>query len=101
LKIAKANEAIDPDAMLKSEELACKFVADRVPQWDITTKSGATAPISVDSLLRVHPLVFGSMYSMVRGWRTSDPKPSAVAPAEEAPELTDEEQQKNSVVVSG
>ncbi len=82
VKIALANEAVDPEAKIKAEELACKFVVDRVPEWDIKTPKGSPAAISVDSLMRIHPIVFGAMYSMVRGWRTSDPKPHVEAAAE-------------------
>lgn len=91
IKVALANESIDPEAKLKAEEIACKFVVDRVPQWDVTTAKGQPAPVNVDSLLRVHPMVFGAMYNIVRGWRTSDPLPNGEVKAEP----TDEESQKN------
>lgn len=85
------------DAKFKAEDLACKFVADRVPEWDVTTTKGAPAPITPDSLLKIHPLVFGAMYSIVRGWRTSDPKPEEP----QKPEPTDAEMVGNSETVSG
>lgn len=88
----------DAEAKLKAEEIACQFVVDRVSEWDVTTSKGQAAKVSVDNLLRIHPLIFSSLYSMVRGWKTSDPRPKVDNPQ---PELTDEEQVKNSEAVSG
>lgn len=74
---------------IRAEDLACKFVVSKVSKWDLAKPNGEAVKVSVDALYHVHPIIFGALYNIVRGWRASDPKPS------EPPETSDEDQLKN------
>jgi hypothetical protein len=89
VKVAMADELTDPTCKLKAEDLACKFIVKKVSSWDLKNGKGEPVKVSLDALYHLHPIMFGRLYNIIRGWSTSDPKPDT------APEMSDEEQEKN------
>lgn len=90
------NDLNDPEAAIKAEGLACKFVADRVKSWNLKNRGNHLVPVTADACSRMNGSLFGRLYSIVRGNSVSDPKP----PAEVSPP-SDEDNLKNSETVSG
>ena len=90
VSIATRDEATDPDAAVKGELLACKFVAGKVTSWSVKDRLGDPVPITQDSMARLNATLFSRVYLIVRGSQVSDPKPPATEPA-----TSDAEQVKN------
>ena len=90
VKIALQNELFDSTCAYKAEQLACKFVADHVLQWNLKINQIHPVPVSQSACEHMHSGLFGRLYAIIRGSRASDPRP----PAAEAP-MTDAEMLKN------
>jgi hypothetical protein len=90
VRSALRGEDDDPECAVKAELLACKFVAERIKEWNLRNRGHHPVPISEDACSRMQAQLFGTLYRIVRGTQVSDPKPSA----SEVP-AADEELQKN------
>lgn len=90
VRIALKDEDNDPECVVKAEQLACRFVSDRVKSWNLKNRGNHAVPVSADACSRLQPQLFGRLYGIVRGTQLSDPIPPAIDPP-----ASDEEQQKN------
>lgn len=72
---ALRNEKTDSKCARRAELLACEFLAAHIVDWGVVTSKGEVK-INSDSCSRLHPQLFQSMYSIVRGTKLSDPKPN-------------------------
>ena len=81
----------DVESSLNAEKIAAQFIVDRVSEWDAIDRKQNAVAITVDNMLRLHPSLFAEVYKMVRGFRTSDPKPDGTNPDSK----TDDEQTGN------
>jgi hypothetical protein len=77
---ALKDEDQDPECAVKAEQLACRFVADRVKAWNLKNRGNHAVPVSVDACSRINAALFGRLYRIIRGSDLSDPKPPAVEP---------------------
>lgn len=89
VKIANRNSDLDPGAAVRAEQLACKFLADRLISWDLAFQ-GQVLPITTDTLSRLQPFLFSRLYNVVRGLDTGDRREGV-----DGDPKTDEEQLKN------
>jgi hypothetical protein len=89
IEIALKNKLLDPMCAVKAEQIACKFVAERVVSWSLKAVGIHEIAVSAASCERLHPYLFGALYRIIRGTQVSDKKP------DEETKPTDEEQVKN------
>lgn len=90
VKIAMANEDMNPNCSIESEKLAAKFVADHLLGWDVKDRGSHAVDCNTENLMRINPQVFTSMYLIIRGSRVSDLKTG-----QDKPNPTPEELAKN------
>ncbi len=67
-------EPTDADT-LKSEALACDWVASKVTSWNLKDRGGHAVSVKADTLAGLHPILFGRLFRIVLGNELSDPKP--------------------------
>lgn len=79
IRVALRNQDIDPKAAVKAEKLSCEFVASHVKSWNL---KNAVHDVDVSALAceRMNGYLFGNLYSIIRGLRTSDKKPTGEEP---------------------
>jgi hypothetical protein len=61
------------------ETEAAKVVARKLVSWNLVDRAGKPVPISADNLLRLQPVLGGTLLEIVRGRRASDRKPDQQA----------------------
>ena len=89
IRIAVRNQDYDATCAVRAEQLACKFVAERIVAWSL--KDWSLSPVAVSSAAceRLQPFLFSKLYNIIRGVQANDIKPN------ETPQPSDAEQLKN------
>jgi hypothetical protein len=87
VNIAVKNADIDPNCFYRMEQLTNKFLAAKLISWDLKDHNGSLVAITPENLERVHPILQGKLYKVVRGDRLSDKKPTGEEPKSDADQL--------------
>ncbi len=90
VRIVMLDEHSDPNCSTKADKLSCDFTAKHLLTWDLKDSKGQPVPRTGECVSRLHPELFNSLYRVIRGMQTGDPRPP-----ENEPDPTDEEQLKN------
>jgi len=88
IRIAVRNQDYDATCAVRAEQLACKFVAERIVAWSLKDRSHPVA-VSPAACERMQPYLFSKLYNIIRGVQANDIKPN------ETPQPSDAEQLKN------
>ena len=88
IRIAVRNQDYDATCAVRAEQLACKFVAERIVAWSLKDRSHPVA-VSAAACERMQPFLFSRLYNIIRGVQANDVKPN------ETPQPSDAEQLKN------
>ena len=88
IRIAVRNQDYDATCAVRAEQLACKFVAERIVAWSLKDRSHPVA-VSSAACERMQPFLFSRLYNIIRGVQANDVKPN------ETPQPSDAEQLKN------
>lgn len=65
------------------EHEAAKLVQSRLISWDLMNGDGKVAPIRVEWILKLQPMLFSRIYDIVLGHDGGDPDPKAVDPPDD------------------
>ncbi|WP_397568529.1 hypothetical protein [Schlesneria sp. T3-172] len=87
IRIAVRNQDFDPLCAVRAEQLACKFVADRVIAWSLRDQGESPVRVSAEACERMQPFLFSRLYNIIRGVQANDLRPNQVPPPSEDDQL--------------
>jgi hypothetical protein len=90
IKVAARNQEFDATALVKAQQIACKFVADRIVSWSLKDVGIHDVPVTADAVGRLQVYLFERLYKIIRGMSPND-----LDPEWDKKQLTDAEQLKN------
>lgn len=89
IRIAARNQDFDALCAVRAEQLACKFVAERIVAWSLKDRALQPVAVSATACERLQPFLFSKLYNIIRGVQANDSRPN------ETPQPSDADQLKN------